>query len=124
MTVRLQTDLFPCEVLINYTQTGDTRQLTRARVIVTGDAPDSPARVYVYLDSGDGPKCVYSAPATTYTPARRASRLRELYTPETRTHTIQTPTTLIAATREGGCGCGSRLKSFNPFPSMAALAAS
>lgn len=118
MTVTLQADVFPATLNVDY-QTGESRTVHRARVVVT----ESPPRVLVFTDSSQGPQVVFSDNVLSYQQPERPRKLRDLYTPETQTYHVTTAGAALSFVKDGGCGCGSRLKGFNPFPAITALAA-
>lgn len=87
-----------------------TRQVATARVIISAN----PDRITIAQDGPQGPEVVFQE---SYDPA---SYFRNLL--NTRTTTAGTEsylTTLsgkqIAFLRDSSCGCGSRLKSWNPY---------
>lgn len=115
MTVSVRADVYPALLTI------DTRRVERVRVIVVAGTPD---RLIVFGDGPDGPQVVYSQAIQNFTVPPRPQRLRELYTPAFTNYTAETlQGDPITFQKGSGCGCGSRLKSYNPFPSIASLAA-
>lgn len=119
MSVTVKADVFPAVLQITGSD-DESRTVDKVRVIITEGTPD---KVLVFQDASTGPSLIYSAEVTGYTPPKTAMRLREMHQPEFTTHAITTPTTTLTVTKSGGCGCGSRLKSFNPFPTITSLAA-
>jgi len=89
----------------------DHRYLDRARVVVTTDA------ILVFQDSSSGPELIFSERLASYTPPPPNSTLtirsRQGAAREGLATTDSGKT--IAFGRGPGCGCGSRLKSFDPF---------
>ena len=121
MTTTVRTDVFPAVVTFNRPDSS-TQTLDRVRVIIVAGTPAD--RVFVFQDHADGPRPVFSAQVLSHTAPRTPQRLREVHSPEFSTHEISTPAANLSVLKSSGCGCGSRLKSFNPFPSINALAAS
>ena len=81
------------------------KTLSPVRLIITAN-PDTtlPDRIHIFSDSSAGPALVYSAPTD---PDSR--------TGNNHTGTITVPDGTLSYTKAGGCGCGSALKSFQPF---------
>lgn len=97
------------------------RRLDKVRVVVTLDA------VYVFQDHHQGPQLIFSERLSSYTPPPPPSRAGRAL-PNSRTPprqaTLQTDSgKTLAFYRDGHCGCGSRLKGFNPFDSITTYAA-
>ena len=89
----------------------DHRYLEKTRVVVTVDT------LLIFQDSSSGPELIFSERIADYTPPppnrtltirTRAGATREALV------TLDSGKT-VAFTRQQGCGCGSRLKSFDPF---------
>lgn len=97
------------------------RRLERVRVIATG------THVVVFQDAGraQGPIVIFNELIQDFTPAKtRSVRIRTLSDdpfPQFAATTESGKT--LAWYRSGGCGCGSRLKGFNPFNTLSALEA-
>jgi hypothetical protein len=115
---RIRTDVFPAYVTINpalKAQEDEPQILEKARVVVTGDT------VYVFKDSPTGPALVYSDRLQSYdpgVPVHRRTRSRPARTPSLVTESGDQ----VSFGRSGSCGCGSRLKSFDPFPQISQVA--
>jgi hypothetical protein len=119
MTVALRADLFPTTLTI--TSNDDlSAVLDRARIIITAGDPDW---IFVYRDAVNGPELVFSEIALSYDPPPIPRSKREALAPMFTIHRVETPTSSILFLKNGGCGCGSRLKSFNPLPTIRALGA-
>lgn len=93
------------------------RRLDKVRVLVTD------THVYVFEDSSNGPQVIFSETFTDYTPPipQHRRRVRDAMNPSEATLTTQSGKTL-AFSRQSGCGCGSRLKTFDPFKIIVAAA--
>lgn len=88
----IRLDLFPAEVLVS------GERYTPSRCIVTDDA------VHVYMDATGGPAEVYTARMDDFSGRRTIG------------YSVTTADgEEIAIARAKGCGCGSRLRGFNPF---------
>lgn len=73
------------------------------RVVVTNDA------LFIFRDAAPGPQTVFYERLDSFTPApRRHSDFRA----------VTASGKLVTFRSSGGCGCGSRLRAFNPFPMM------
>lgn len=94
----IRLDLFPASVTI-----GD-KQYLRSRAIVTDDS------VHIYIDSPTGPEEIYSARLDDYSGNAGVG-----YTAETSTGDT------VLMQYQAGCGCGSRLRGFRPFPGVPQL---
>lgn len=131
--VSVRADVFPATLVVapasspepatvlRYPQPDDPdghRLLQSVRVLVTD------THVYVFQDSAQGPRVVFAEPAASYTPSTplHQRRTRDASKPAEATVTTRTGKTL-AFSRAGGCGCGSRLKTFDPFAVIVAQAA-
>jgi hypothetical protein len=130
--VRVRADIFPAVLVVapatsshpatilSYPQPDDPdgrRLLDKVRVLVTD------THVYVFQDSSQGPQVIFSEPLDTYTPATplHQRRTRDASKPSEALATTQSGKSLAFA-RQGGCGCGSRLKTFDPFKVILAQA--
>lgn len=91
------------------------RTLEKVRVIVTLDA------VYVFQDASGGPQLIFSERLAEYTPPPalppRATPQQVRALRREATLTTDSGKTL-AFHRSDNCGCGSRLKGFDPFDSI------
>lgn len=77
-------------------------QVTIARVVITGN------RIIIAQDKGDGPQVVFADEIDPTTYYKNPSRTEDSY--------IQTVSgKKIAFKRDSACGCGSRLRSWNPY---------
>jgi hypothetical protein len=120
----LLADVYPAQIVIN--PGPEARVQDRVRVIVQRGDPNTntPARLTAFADSSQGPRAVYSQALQDFTSPLRPQRLREAREPAYRRYTATTASGIpVYFEKTGGCGCGSRLKSFNPFPSLTMLAA-
>lgn len=85
------------------------RRLEKVRVVVTLD------QVLIFEDSSQGPQLIFSERLQDYTPPpKRGQTIRTMHAPREATLLTDSGKTL-AFSRSAGCGCGSQLKSFNPF---------
>jgi hypothetical protein len=91
-SVMVRTDVWPATVSFSFGE----NPFTRSRAIVTADS------ILVLVEAGTGPGVLYE------------SRLEDL-TFNGRTATAVTEDGEITIARAGGCGCGSRLRSYRPF---------
>lgn len=82
--------------------------LQSVRVIVTDDT------AYIYQDSADGPVLVFRERLAEYTPPPHPRTQRLSSPPREASLTTDSGKTM-SFRKSGGCGCGSRLKTFNPF---------
>lgn len=96
-----------------------SRTLEKVRVIVTLDA------VYVFQDASPGPALIFSERLADYTPPQKPpprsspAQLRALR----REATLTTDSgKTLAFHRSDNCGCGSRLRGFDPFDSITTYA--
>lgn len=95
----------------------DHRKVEKCRIVVTLE------EVLIFQDSAQGPELIFSEPLLDYTPPpKRPSTIRTMYTAREASLTTESGKTL-AFHRSTGCGCGSRLKSFNPFGSTTTYSA-
>jgi len=85
------------------------------RVIVTANPP----RVLVAHDSTQGPEVIF---AEDYDPATLdiSTYARKEATPGTEAFLTTTSGKQLAFLKDSSCGCGSRLKSWNPFRTLTA----
>lgn len=90
--IRVALDMFPANV---YTPNGGRHD--PSRIVIADD------EAKVYIASGAGIVCVFTAPVLSIEGNRMAG------------YSIQTPTGELKAISAGGCGCGSPLRSFDPF---------
>lgn len=100
---RVRVDVFPAHVALS---TGEV--FDRVRIIVTLDT------VFVFKDSSAGPVVAFSERLASYDPGNPPHR-RTRSNPVRPALVTTDSDTVITFNRTGGCGCGSRLKSFNPF---------
>lgn len=91
----IRLDLFPATVTVG------EQVLTPARAVVTDDA------VHVYMDSRNGPEDRYTARLADFDGARNIGYIAETDDGEK-----------VHIQRASGCGCGSRLRGFKPFPGV------
>jgi hypothetical protein len=97
----LRIDLFPAEASFGF----DDRTAYPARVVVSS-APDgdpSSEVLHIFADSEFGPARIYSAPVLSRSGSHREG-------------VVATPDGEVSFRRASGCGCGSALKVFRPFP--------
>ena len=108
-------DVFPAilylaepDSLQNYTElsfTGDrpqgTRKVDRARIAVLNNV------LHVVVDAPEGPKLVF----------REALAAYEKDSNGTTHHALTVSGKILAFDKDNNCGCGSRLRSWNPFGS-------
>jgi hypothetical protein len=98
-TTMLRCDVYPADVNFSFAP----RPLGRTRAIVTAD------RVQILVAMGTQIGVLYEAKLEDYAGSRR----EVVATTEDGTITL---------TRAGGCGCGSKLKTYRPFQRVAAMA--
>lgn len=130
--VRVRSDIFPAVLVVapasspipatilSYPPADDPhgrKLLDKVRVLVTD------THVYVFQDSSQGPALIFSESYSSHTPATplHRRRVREASAPAEATLTTSSGKSLAFA-RQGGCGCGSRLKTFDPFKVILATA--
>lgn len=130
--VRVRADVFPASLVVAPASSPEPATTTRyplpddehgrrlvdkVRVLVTD------THVYVFQDSPQGPALIFSEEVTDYTPPipLHTRRVRDAHKPTEATLTTSSGKTL-AFSRSSGCGCGSRLKTFNPFKVVLATA--
>jgi len=92
-TVPVRADIYPANVQFSF---GVNRH-TRTRAIVTAD------KVLVLVDASSGPAVLYE------------SRLEDVQVVDRRQMVATTADGEVTISRQGGCGCGSRLRSYRPF---------
>jgi hypothetical protein len=119
MTRRIRADVFPARVSV--THPNDPAQtptlFDKARLIVTTDT------VYVYQDSPSGPELVYTERLASYdagVPVHRRTRTM----PAREASAVTDSGAEVTFARASGCGCGSRLKYFDPWSAQLSTAAS
>jgi hypothetical protein len=101
-------DLFPCSVTA-----APGLSLSKVRVLLTGAAPSSPPSLYVFSDAPQGPSLVLRA---RYDPSRIHGDTRSGLDVYAGLDPADPATASVVAIRpEGGCGCGSRVRSLRPF---------
>lgn len=92
----------PLNELTSAPATKNTRQLNTARVVVTGD------RVKIAQDGPAGPVIVFDEEIDWSTHYKNPDKKLDSY--------VQTVSgTKIAYRKDSACGCGSRLRSWNPY---------
>jgi hypothetical protein len=124
MTVTLRADVYPAQFTVGTPGETDFRAQDRVRVIVVQGTSANPDRLIVFADGTPAPRVVYSQLVTSFQAPAQPQRLRELHSAAFNNYTattLQDPPTPLSFSKTGGCGCGSRLKSFNPFPQIASL---
>lgn len=108
----IRLDLFPAavtspdnSVLVNH---------EKARVIITTDA------LFVFIDSPQGPAVALKARLDSAQGDRTNGYILKFTPPPDTSTNPPTPrgTATIRVAPAGGCGCGSRLRSFTPFTPM------
>lgn len=93
-------NLYPLETHV-YDKDGHPLQVNQnTRTVVTDD------EVYVYVDDHSGPSIWFT------------DRLEDFSGDATNGWTVETSDYTVKMKRSGGCGCGSRLKGYNPFPGL------
>lgn len=101
-TMAMRADVYPASVSFSFGQ----HRFSRARAIVTAD------RVIVLVEAGIGPSGI----GVLYN-----EKLEDVS--GDRNHvTATTADGQVTITRQGGCGCGSKLRSYRPFGRMVAMA--
>jgi len=100
-SVRLRTDIYPAEVVFSFAE----NRYPRARAVVTAD------EIIVLVEGGYEVSQLYRA----YLEDVSGSRTQIIAT---------TSDGDITITRQQGCGCGSRLKSYRPFARTMSMASS
>lgn len=99
-------DLFPAAASFSFTD----QTAHPARICITSDLSASPGSqvLHVFVDSTIGPAPIYRAPVLSRTGDRRDGA-------------VTTADGTVSFSRSGGCGCGSALKAFRPFPNSVML---
>jgi hypothetical protein len=77
-----------------------TRKLDRCRVVVLADT------LMIVVDSPDGPELVFR------------EKVEQLSTEDGVTHVLTENKKAVAFQKDSNCGCGSRLRSWNPYKSI------
>lgn len=131
MNLKIRADVFPAILTVSPPAAPpadslaplhpDSRRIERVRVVVTLDA------VFVFQDDPRGPQLIFSERLHSYAPPPPPNRTQRAI-PNSKTPprqaTLQTDSgKTLAFYRDGSCGCGSRLKGFNPFDSITTYAA-
>lgn len=96
MPAFIRVDLFPASVIVD-----GVTAYEPTRAIITDDS------VIVYRDSSTGPEVAYSARLDDF-----SGRANIGYT------ALTSEGNSVQINRARGCGCGSRLRGFNPFPGV------
>ena len=112
MTIR--TDMYPARVSVTSSD-GATQLFDQARLVITADA------IYVFKDSPAGPTLVFNERMDSYdrgVPLYQRTRTR----PAREASAVTDSGSQVTFTRASGCGCGSRLKYFDPFTAVPAAA--
>jgi hypothetical protein len=91
--VAVRADVFPAEVTFSFMG----KRQSKARAILTADS------VLVLTDGTTGPVVLYE------------NRLEDVQFTSRTSVTATTADGEVTITRGGGCGCGSRLRSYRPF---------
>jgi hypothetical protein len=97
-TVPMRADFYPATVAFSF----GVNPYSRARAVVTAD------RVLVLVESGRGVGVLYEAKLEDVSGDRRQL-------------VATTADGAVTITRQTGCGCGSRLRSYRPFGQMVAM---
>ena len=90
--VMVRTDVYPANVSFSF----GTHNYPKARAIVTADS------ILVLVEGGTSTAVLYEA------------RMEDV-TFDGRSATVTTEDGTVTISRAGGCGCGSRLRSYRPF---------
>jgi hypothetical protein len=98
--VPVRTDVYPASVSFSF---GDN-PYSRARAIVTAD------QVVVLVEAGTAPGVLYEG------------RLEDVAVVSRNQIIATTADGEVTISRQGGCGCGSRLRSYRPFGRAVAMA--
>lgn len=81
------------------------RQVLTARVVVSNN------RIIIAIDGNDGPKVIFDQPIATATFQKAPKQSENSY--------VQTLNGIkVAYRKDENCGCGSRLRSWNPYRSV------
>lgn len=76
----------------------NTRRVDRSRVAIVND------RIHVVVDSPEGPRLVFREQIVQYE-----------RTPDKTHHAVTAKGKILSFFKDENCGCGSRLRSWNPF---------
>lgn len=98
-TAAMRADVYPASVVFSF----DTNPFPRSRAVVTAD------RVIVLVEAGRGIGVLYD------------ERLEDV-SGDRNMVVATTADGQVTITKQGGCGCGSRLRSYRPFGRMVAMA--
>lgn len=98
----------PIEDLRSAPPTPGTRQINTARVIVTSD------RVLIAVDGPTGPQIVFSQGYVPGSVFKNPDKSKDSYL------TAETGQAVVFR-KDTVCGCGSRLRSWNPFRSVSSI---
>lgn len=114
---RVRADVFPAVLTVTSPDGAETRTLEKVRVVVSADS------VYVFQDSSTGPQVIFAERMARYTPPppKKSQTIRSLAStpPEQRGATALTDSgKTLSFHRSQNCGCGSRLRSFDPFAAI------
>jgi len=112
-SLRVRADVFPAHVTL--TQGDDVQVMEKVRLIVTQDT------VFIYKDSSTGPTLAYQERLQSYDPGVPVHR-RTRSNPMRLASVTTDSGTNISFGRMGSCGCGSRLKAFDPFAQITSAA--
>jgi len=109
-------DRFPCNLvavpagftddvtsLSSQPPTKDTKYLDVTRVIVTDET------IMVAKDGPQGPQVVFRETYTTFEPSKDAGE---------DSYVVTTSGKMLAFRKDRGCGCGSRLRGWNPYKTL------
>lgn len=114
---RVRSDVFPATVTVTTPESPTPQVFEKSRVVLTTDT------AYVFQDSPKGPDLVYSSPLNEYDPGVPIHR-RTRSTPARMPSALLADGSSLTFVRSAGCGCGSRLKGFDPFSHPALSTAS
>ncbi len=98
-TVPVRTDVYPASTTFSFA----SNPYARTRAIVTAD------RVIVLVESSPNPAVLYEGRLEDFSGDRKQV-------------VVTTADGTVTITRQGGCGCGSRLRSYRPFGRPVAMA--
>lgn len=114
--MKIVLDRFPCHLvamaageiedvstLRSYDPTPGATYLEVTRVIITED------QVIVAKDSDEGPRIVFKETYATYIPSNEANK---------DSFVVTTSGKMLAFKKDTGCGCGSRLRGWNPYKTL------
>ena len=108
MAPRLVYDLFPAVLTVS-SPDGSSGRVGACRVLLTADV------LVAVVDSPTGPQVVFREGYTSFDRAPATTGLSTVVTASGRTLTL---------TKDTACGCGSRLRSWNPLGALAAVSSS